>query len=177
LIWSNAVEQVMLGGGCFWCVEAAIKALRGVAKVESGYSGGSIQHPTYEQVCSETTGHAEVIRVTFDPNELSFENLLRVFFQIHDPTTPNRQGADIGTQYRSAVFFFSPEQEQVAQRTKAELEKSGLWGGKPFVTQIEQAGEFYPAEEYHQDYFARNPSQPYCLAVIPPKLAKLRKEF
>jgi peptide-methionine (S)-S-oxide reductase len=171
------VEQAILGGGCFWCVEAAILALRGVIRVESGYCGGDAPHPTYEQVCSESTGHAEVIRVTFDPNELSFDNLLTVFFHLHDPTTLNRQGADTGTQYRSVVFCLSEAQEQGARRIKTELERSGLWGGKPFVTEISTAQEFYPAEEYHQNYFARNPSQPYCLAVIPPKLAKLRKEF
>lgn len=171
------MEQAILGGGCFWCVEAAIKTLRGVSQAESGYIGGGIPNPSYEQVCSGTTGHAEVVRVTFDPNELSFEELLTVFFHLHDPTTPNRQGADTGTQYRSAVFYLSELQKQTAERVKDQLERERMWDGKPFVTEITQAGDFFPAEEYHQDFFARNPTQGYCLAVIPPKLAKLRKYF
>jgi peptide-methionine (S)-S-oxide reductase len=164
-----------LGGGCFWCLEAAFDALQGVERVESGYAGGTVPEPTYKQVCSGRTGHAEVVRITFDPNVISYRELLEVFFTIHDPTTLNRQGADVGTQYRSVIFYHTPEQQRVAQEVMAELEAAGVWD-QPIVTELEPLDTFYPAEDYHQDYYANNAWQPYCRAVISPKLAKLRKK-
>jgi peptide-methionine (S)-S-oxide reductase len=164
-----------LGGGCFWCLEAAFDALRGVERVESGYAGGTVPEPTYKQVCSGRTGHAEVVRITFDPNVISYRELLEVFFTIHDPTTLNRQGADVGTQYRSVIFYHTPEQQHIAQEVMAELEAASIWD-QPIVTELEPLDTFYPAEDYHQDYYANNAWQPYCRAVISPKLAKLRKK-
>ena len=168
-------EVATLAGGCFWCLDAAFRLLKGVAKVESGYAGGTRPNPTYEQVCTGTTGHAEVAQITFDPSVLSFRDLLDVFFTVHDPTQLNRQGGDVGTQYRSAIFPHDDEQRAEAERTITELEASGAWDA-PIVTTIEPLTTFYPAETYHQDYFARNPRQPYCQAVIAPKIAKLRKK-
>ena len=168
-------EVATLAGGCFWCLDAAFRLLKGVTKVESGYAGGTRPNPTYEQVCTGTTGHAEVAQITFDPSAISYRDLLDVFFTIHDPTQLNRQGADVGTQYRSAIFPHSDEQRAEAERTIAELEATGAWDA-PIVTTIEPLTKFYPAETYHQDYFARNPRQPYCQAVIAPKIAKLRKK-
>lgn len=165
-----------MGGGCFWCLEAVFLQLRGVESVVSGYSGGRRPSPTYNQVCSGATGHAEVVQVTFDDEVISYADLLRVFFHIHDPTTLNRQGNDVGTQYRSVIFAHNEEQAAVAEDIKLEILESDYWGG-PLVTEITPLSEFYPAEEYHQDYFARNPAQPYCLATIPPKLEKLKKNF
>jgi peptide-methionine (S)-S-oxide reductase len=165
-----------LGGGCFWCLEPVFRDLRGVEQVVSGYSGGHVPNPSYEQVCTGTTGHAEVVQVTFDPRALSFRELLEAFFAIHDPTTRDRQGADIGPQYRSVIFYHSPEQHEVAQQVIAELNAAGLWDG-PIVTQVAPAGAFYPAEAYHQEYYARNPRQPYCQVVITPKVAKFRSRF
>jgi peptide-methionine (S)-S-oxide reductase len=169
------LEMATLGGGCFWCVEAAFEQLEGVEEVESGYTGGDAPDPTYEQVCSGQTGHAEVVRVSYDPQKVGFGDLLDVFFTIHDPTTLNRQGADVGTQYRSAIFVHDDEQARVAREKIAEWEASGAWSGT-FVTEVTPASRFYPAEAYHREYYQRNPGQPYCQAVIAPKLAKLRRE-
>jgi peptide-methionine (S)-S-oxide reductase len=165
-----------LGGGCFWCLEAAFEQLRGVKRVQSGYSGGHVPDPTYEQVCSGTTGHAEVVQITFDPAVISFRDLLDVFFTIHDPTTLNRQGADVGTQYRSAVFCHTDDQRQVTEQAIADLERSGTWG-HPVVTEVVPCETFHPAEAYHDRYFQRNAGQPYCQAVIAPKVAKVRATY
>jgi peptide-methionine (S)-S-oxide reductase len=169
-------EIATLAGGCFWCLDAVFRDLRGVEKVESGYSGGSTVNPSYDQVCSGRTGHAEVVQVTFDPTVISFRELLGVFFTIHDPTTLNRQGGDVGTQYRSAIFYHSPEQPAIAKEVIRELEAEGLWDD-PVVTEVTPFATFYPAESYHQDYFNRNPYQPYCAAVIAPKVAKFRSKY
>ncbi len=169
-------EIAVLGGGCFWCLEAVFDDLAGVETVESGYAGGPGANPSYEAVCSGRTGHAEVVRVTFDPAKLSFHDLLTVFFTIHDPTTLNRQGHDVGTQYRSVVFCQSPEQRTAAQAVVAELNAAGLWSD-PIVTEIADAAPFYLAEAYHQEYFAHHGGQPYCQAVVAPKLAKFRRQF
>ncbi|MDQ6830075.1 MAG: peptide-methionine (S)-S-oxide reductase MsrA [Gemmatimonadota bacterium] len=171
---TSSRETATLGGGCFWCLEAVFLPLRGVERVESGYAGGAVANPSYEAVCSGTTGHAEVVQVTFDPKVISFRDLLDVFFTIHDPTTPDRQGHDVGTQYRSAIFYHSPEQRAVAESAIAALEESGAWDAQ-VVTKLEPLKQFYKAEQYHQDYYARNSGQPYCQAVIAPKIAKLRK--
>ncbi|HEV2148567.1 MAG TPA: peptide-methionine (S)-S-oxide reductase MsrA [Longimicrobiaceae bacterium] len=168
-------EVATLAGGCFWCLEAVYDDLRGVEDVVSGYTGGGVPNPSYEAVCSGTTGHAEVVRVTFDPDVVSFREILEVFFGIHDPTTLNRQGNDVGTQYRSAVFYHSPEQKAVAEGVIAELEREGVWDA-PIVTQLAPVAEFYPAEAYHQEYFRRNPFQPYCQVVVAPKVSKFRKQ-
>jgi peptide-methionine (S)-S-oxide reductase len=154
-------EVATLGGGCFWCLEAVFDELRGVKEVVSGYSGGTVPDPTYEQVCTGTTGHAEVVRVTFDPSEISFREILEVYFSIHDPTTLNRQGADVGTQYRSAIFYHTPEQKRVGEEVIAELEEASVWE-RPIVTELTPASDFYIAEDYHQEYFQRNQGQPYC---------------
>jgi peptide-methionine (S)-S-oxide reductase len=169
-------EIATLGGGCFWCLEAVYNELRGVESVISGYAGGSVANPSYEQVCSGRTGHAEVVQVTFDPSVISYRDILGVFFTIHDPTTPNRQGADVGTQYRSIILFSSPSQEATAKEVIAETQASGLWHA-PIVTQVEALDRFYPAEGYHQNYFERNPYQPYCQIVIAPKVAKARHTY
>lgn len=169
-------KTITLGGGCFWCVEAAFAELRGVLRVESGYAGGHTANPTYRQVCSGTTGHAEVVRVTFDPGLISLKEILNVFFVVHDPTTLNRQGADVGTQYRSVIYTRSPEQKAVAEEVIREVEASGVWSG-PIVTEVAPLTEFYPAEHYHQDYYRLNGDQPYCRAVIAPKIDKLRKLY
>lgn len=169
-------ETATLAGGCFWCLEAVYLQLNGVHRVQSGYAGGRRPSPTYEQVCTGTTGHAEVVRVTFDPAVISFRDLLDVFFTIHDPTTLNRQGADTGTQYRSAVFFESSGQQAEVQRKIGDLVTERTWDG-PIVTEVVPLTEFWPAEKYHDDYFARNPQNPYCAAVIAPKVAKARKYF
>ena len=168
-------ELATLGGGCFWCLEAVFLELRGVSAVVSGYAGGGGPSPTYEQVCSGRTGHAEVVQVSFDPSVLSYSDLLQVFFGIHDPTTLNRQGADVGTQYRSVIFTHNAEQESVARRVIAEVDHAGIWDA-PVVTAVEPPTAFYPAEEYHQDYFRRKPGQGYCRVVIAPKVAKFRKQ-
>jgi peptide-methionine (S)-S-oxide reductase len=169
-------EVATLAGGCFWCLDAVFRDLRGVEKVESGYSGGTTANPTYDQVCSGKTGHAEVVQVTFDPAVISFRELLGVFFTIHDPTTLNRQGGDVGTQYRSAIFYHSPVQRAIAAEVIRELEAEGLWDD-PVVTELTPFATFYPAESYHQDYFNRNPYQLYCAAVIAPKVAKFRSKY
>jgi peptide-methionine (S)-S-oxide reductase len=170
------LETATLAGGCFWCLEAVFQQLNGVHRVQSGYAGGRRPNPTYEQVCSGATGHAEVVRVTYDPAIISFSDLLDVFFTIHDPTTLNRQGGDVGTQYRSAVFFESPEQERAAREHIASLEAEAIWDA-PIVTEVAPLETFWPAEAYHDNYFARNPQNPYCAAVIAPKVAKARKQF
>jgi len=169
-------ETALLGGGCFWCLEAVFDELSGVLSVESGYAGGTNPDPTYDDVCSGRTGHAEVVRITFDPAKLSFRELLTVFFTIHDPTTKNRQGNDVGTQYRSVIFCQTPEQRATAEALVDELSAADLWD-EPIVTEIEDAAPFYEAERYHQEYFARNPRQPYCNVVVAPKVAKFRKNF
>ncbi|MBV9326171.1 MAG: peptide-methionine (S)-S-oxide reductase MsrA [Chloroflexi bacterium] len=169
-------EIATLGGGCFWCLEAVYNELRGVESAISGYAGGSVANPSYEQVCTGRTGHAEVVQVTFDASDISYRDILEVFFTIHDPTTPNRQGADVGTQYRSIILFASPEQEATARAVIAETHASGLWHA-PIVTQVEPLDRFYPAEGYHQNYFERNPYQPYCQIVIAPKVAKARHQY
>jgi len=165
-----------LAGGCFWCLEAPLRQLKGVSEVVSGYMGGQRPAPSYEQVCTGATGHAEVVQVHFDPMQLPYRDLLEVFFALHDPTSLNRQGNDIGTQYRSAVFYHDEVQRDTARQVIAGLAASGTWRN-PIVTEVVPAETFYPAEEYHQHYFERNPAQPYCLAVIGPKLAKLRARF
>ena len=169
-------QLATLAGGCFWCLEAVFEQLKGVKKVESGYSGGQVPNPSYEAVCTGTTGHAEVTQVTFDPDVISFRDLLGVFFSIHDPTTPDRQGGDVGTQYRSAVFYHDDEQRRVAEDVMRELETEHVFDD-PIVTRIEPLNAFYPAEEYHREYYSRNPNQPYCRAVIAPKVAKLRSKY
>ena len=169
-------EVATLGGGCFWCLEAVFEQLRGVEKVVSGYSGGSVPDPTYRHVCTGDTGHAEVVQVSFDPAVISFSDVLDVFFATHDPTTLNRQGADFGTQYRSAIFYHTPEQKEIAERRIAELNAADIWP-RPIVTQVVPFETFYPAEDYHQGYFRANPTQGYCQAVISPKVAKFRKQF
>jgi len=173
---SQSKQVATLGGGCFWCLEAVYVELVGVEKVESGYAGGALANPTYEQVCTGTSGHAEVVQVTFDPAVISFREILEVFFAIHDPTTLNRQGADVGTQYRSVIFYHDEEQKAVAEQVIAELGAAKIWNA-PVVTQVAPLEAFYRAENYHQDYFARNGGQPYCQVVISPKLAKFRKKF
>lgn len=169
-------ETATLAGGCFWCLEAAFQDLKGVESVQSGYAGGRVANPSYEDVCTGTTGHAEVVQISFDPQVVTFEDLLHVFFTIHDPTTLNRQGGDVGTQYRSAIFYNSPEQKATAERVIAELQAQKLWD-EPVVTELKPLEAFYPAEEYHRDYYRRNPNQGYCRAVIAPKVAKVRKLY
>jgi peptide-methionine (S)-S-oxide reductase len=169
-------EIATLAGGCFWCLEAVYDELRGVEDVVSGYSGGSVPNPSYEMVCTGTTGHAEVVQITFDSNTITFKQILQVFFTIHDPTTLNRQGPDMGTQYRSAFFYHSPEQKATAEQLIAELESSRVWD-RSIVTEVTPFERFYPAERYHQEYFKRNPTQAYCRIVIEPKVLKFRKQF
>ena len=172
----NNTETATLGGGCFWCLEAVFEQLQGVISVKSGYAGGKVENPTYEQVCSGTTGHTEVVQISFDSAKITYRELLEVFFAIHDPTTLNSQGADVGSQYRSVIFYHNPEQQKVAQEMIRELEASGTWD-KPIVTAVEKFRNFYPAEEYHQGYYRNNSTQPYCQAVISPKLVKFRQKF
>jgi len=169
-------QLATLAGGCFWCLEAVFEQLRGVTKVVSGYSGGHVPKPSYEAVCTGTTGHAEVVQVTFNPDELSYRDLLGVFFTLHDPTTLDRQGGDVGTQYRSAIFYHDDEQRRTAEDAVRELEAEHVFD-EPIVTKIEPLTVFYPAEEYHREYYNRNPNQPYCRAVIAPKVAKLRSKY
>ncbi len=169
-------ELATFGAGCFWCVEAVFQELEGVVKVVSGYEGGKVDHPTYKQVCTGLTGHAEVIQVQYDPSKISYEELLAAFWQSHDPTTLNRQGNDEGTQYRSVVFYHTPQQKELAEKYKEKLNTSGAWA-RPIVTEISPASTFYPAEDYHQNYYNLNGDQPYCAYVIKPKLDKFRKVF
>ena len=174
-IMSN-LETATLGAGCFWCVEAVFDDLRGVEDVVSGYAGGTKENPTYREVCDGTTGHAEVAQIRFDPSVISFKDVLRVFFSVHDPTTLNRQGNDVGTQYRSAIFYHSPEQKQAAEEVIREITDEAVYDS-PIVTEVTPFEKFWPAENYHQEYFANNASQPYCMAVVAPKVAKFRKKF
>jgi peptide-methionine (S)-S-oxide reductase len=169
-------EIATLGAGCFWCVEAVFDDLKGVLSVESGYTGGQTVNPTYDDICNGDTGHAEVVRVTFDPAQVSYADILRVFFTVHDPTTLNRQGNDVGTQYRSAIFTHSEEQKKTALEVIAEVEREGVYEGK-LVTEVTPASTFYMAENYHQEYFANNPGQPYCMFVVAPKVKKFRDKF
>ena len=169
-----ASETATLGGGCFWCLEAVYQEVKGVQRVESGYTGGHVPNPTYEQVCDGTTGHAEVVQVSFDPTVISYREILEIFFTIHDPTTLNRQGNDVGTQYRSAIFTHTPEQHETARQVIAEM--ANVWDA-PIVAQLEPLGTYYRAEEYHQNYFRQHPLQGYCAFVIAPKVAKFRKSF
>ena len=169
-------KKATLGAGCFWCVETIFQQLQGIQQVVSGYAGGTISNPTYQQVCSGNTGHAEVIQITFNPAIISYTEILNVFWRIHDPTTLNRQGSDIGPQYRSVIFYHDAGQKEIAERSRAELVASGSWSN-PIVTEIVPYTNFYPAEEYHQDYFNRNPQQGYCQMVINPKVQKFRKDF
>jgi peptide-methionine (S)-S-oxide reductase len=173
---SEQTALATLAGGCFWCLEAVYADLKGVQKVVSGYAGGQVVSPSYAQVCTGKTGHAEVVQITYDPKTVTYRELLEVFFTIHDPTTLNRQGADVGTQYRSAIFYRTPEEKAVAEEVIRNLDEAGVWG-KKFVTELTPFSMFYPAEEYHQNYFARNSGQPYCQIVIAPKVAKFRKHY
>ncbi|NOT53264.1 MAG: peptide-methionine (S)-S-oxide reductase MsrA [Deltaproteobacteria bacterium] len=172
----NGQELATLGGGCFWCLEAVYLECKGVDKVVSGYCGGSVPNPTYYQICEGTTGHAEVVQLTFNPQTISFKEILRVFFTIHDPTTLNRQGNDVGTQYRSAIFTHNDAQRQIATETIAEIAAAKIWDGK-IVTEVSPLPIFYVAEDYHQEYFRNNPFQPYCQYIVAPKVAKFRKTF
>ena len=173
---NNNFATATLGGGCFWCLEAVYVELKGVKQVVSGYSGGSTPNPSYQLVCSGASGHAEVVQVVYDPDVVSFKEILQVFFTIHDPTTLNRQGKDIGSQYRSVIFYHDEGQKAVTEQVIAEITAAKIWR-KPIVTEVTSLGAFYPAEDYHQDYFANNPQQPYCQVVIAPKVSKFRKEF
>jgi peptide-methionine (S)-S-oxide reductase len=172
----NKREMATLGGGCFWCLEAVFEQVRGVDRVESGYTGGRVDNPTYRQVCHGETGHAEVVQITFDPNQIGYSEILDIFFATHDPTTLNRQGHDSGTQYRSAIFYHSPEQKTAAENRIAELNAAGIWG-KPIVTQVVPLEKFWKAEDYHQGYYRANPGEGYCVAVVEPKVVKFRKQF
>jgi peptide-methionine (S)-S-oxide reductase len=173
---NKTFETATMAGGCFWCLEAVFELLRGVATVESGYSGGKADRPSYEQVCTGRTGHAEVVQVTFDPSVVTFREVLEVFFATHDPTTLNRQGHDVGTQYRSAIFYHSPEQKRVAEELIAELNAEKIWNG-PLVTEVTPFESFWKAEDYHQGYYRGNPEQGYCQFVVGPKVAKFRQKF
>ncbi|UII22356.1 peptide-methionine (S)-S-oxide reductase MsrA [Fulvivirga ligni] len=170
------LEQATLGAGCFWCVEAVFQNLKGVYKVVSGYTGGKVKDPNYREICYGRTGHAEVAQITFDPNQISFKDLLEVFWKTHDPTTLNKQGADVGTQYRSAVFYHNDEQKQIAEEYKTKLDQAGIFDD-PIVTEITPLDVFYEAEDYHQNYFNDNPSQPYCQFVVKPKVEKVKAVF
>ena len=170
------LQTATLAGGCFWCLEAVYDELKGVHSVESGYAGGHVDNPSYRDVCTGTTGHAEVVQIRFDPNVISYRDLLNVFFTIHDPTTLNRQGADIGTQYRSAIFYHDEEQKKTAEEAIKDLNAQKIWDN-PIVTEVTRFDKFYQAEDYHQEYFANNSSQPYCQVVVAPKVAKFRKHF
>jgi peptide-methionine (S)-S-oxide reductase len=170
------LEVATLAGGCFWCLEAVYDDLKGVVDVVSGYTGGHVRNPSYREVCTGTTGHAEAVQITFDPAQITYRELLEVFFSIHDPTTLNRQGADVGTQYRSAIFYHTAEQKKTAEAVMTALQVDNPWG-RPIVTELAPMEAFYPAEEYHQEYFARNPEQGYCTVVIAPKLEKFRHKF
>ena len=174
--FSQGKEVVTLGGGCFWCIEAVFEELNGVEQVESGYSGGWVDDPTYEQVCTGTTGHAEVVQVTFDPKIISLKKILEVFFTVHDPTTLDRQGADIGTQYRSVIFYRSEEQNTLAEEVIREIQKAKLWKA-PIVTELVPFKAFYKAEDYHQEYYKKNPGQAYCRIIIEPKIKKFREHY
>jgi peptide-methionine (S)-S-oxide reductase len=170
------LHTATLAGGCFWCLESIFDQLKGVESVESGYSGGHVPHPTYRQVCSETTGHAEAIKITYDPNVISYRDLISIFFSVHDPTTLNRQGNDVGESYRSAIFYHDADQKRAAEEVIAEISAAKIWRD-PIVTEVTAFTNFYIAEDYHQEYFAKNPFQPYCMAIVAPKVTKFRKQF
>jgi len=176
LTQQNLLETITLGGGCFWCLEAIYNELKGIIKVESGYTGGIVPNPTYNQVCTGTTGHAEVIQLTYNPNIITFKEILQIFFTMHDPTTLNRQGNDVGTQYRSVIFYHDENQKQTAEQVINEITQARIWNN-PIVTQIEPYNLFYKAEEYHQEYYIKNPAQSYCRIIIAPKISKLRKQY
>ncbi len=173
---NTTYETITLAGGCFWCVEAVFDEMKGVLSVDSGYANGHVANPSYQAVCTGMTGHAEVAQIKFDPTIVSFRNVLNVFFAVHDPTTLNRQGADVGTQYRSGIYYHTPEQKEVAENLISELNAQRIWNS-PIVTEVEALKDFYIAENYHQEYFARNQNQPYCQAVVAPKVAKFRKHY
>jgi peptide-methionine (S)-S-oxide reductase len=173
---SQDLQTIVLGGGCFWCTEAVYVKVRGITDVESGYSNGRPERPSYEDVCTGTTGHAEVVKLTYDPAQISLRQILEIFFVVHDPTTPDRQGNDVGTQYRSGIYYTTDEQRQVAQDMIREITGQQLFG-RPIVTEVAPLANYWPAEEYHQDFFEKNPHQGYCLAVAAPKVAKFRKTF
>ena len=173
---ANKTEQATLGGGCFWCVESAFLQVKGIESVKSGYTGGHTENPTYEQVCTGDTGHAEVAQLTYDPQQISYRQILEIFFTLHDPTQVNRQGNDVGTQYRTSIFYHNDAQKREAESIIAELAADAAFAA-PIVTEVTELGTFYPAEDYHENYYARNPENPYCQAVISPKLAKFRKTF
>jgi peptide-methionine (S)-S-oxide reductase len=170
------LDIATLGGGCFWCLEAVYSELKGILKVESGYAGGEVKNPTYEEVCSDETGHAEVVQLTYDRGVITYREILQVFFSVHDPTTLNRQGADVGSQYRSVIFYHDENQKRVAKEVIKEIQDQEIWG-KPLVTELVPYTEFYKAEEYHQNYFKNNSEQPYCQVVVAPKVAKFRKQY
>ena len=172
----SGLQVATLGGGCFWCLDPIFKDLKGVVNVVVGYSGGTVKNPSYRLVCTGTTGHAEAVQISFDPKVISYKELLKIFFGFHDPTTLNRQGADVGTQYRSVIFYHDEMQKNIAEETIAEIDKAGIWG-KPIVTEVTPFEAFYPAEDYHQDYFKNNPTQGYCRVVIAPKVTKFRKYY
>jgi len=173
----NMNEEAVIGGGCFWCIEAIYQGFKGIIKVESGYAGGKVPNPSYERVSVGTTGHAEVVKITFDPSVISYKDIITIFFHAHDPTTKDRQGADVGSQYRSVILYSSPEQMKIAAEVKTGIEKSALWGDKPILTEISQLDQFYKAEDYHQNYYQQNKEKPYCSLVIAPKLNKIYHEF
>ena len=173
---TNTTQTITLGGGCFWCLEAIYDQTKGVLSVESGYSGGHVENPSYQAVCNGTTGHAEVIQITFDPEIIPTKDILNIFFTIHDPTTLNRQGGDVGTQYRSAIYYHTEEQKRIVEETIQEITEAAIWD-KPIVTTITQFDKFYIAEDYHQEYFTNNGNQPYCRAVVAPKVAKFKRKF
>jgi len=173
---SQRTESATLGGGCFWCLEAIYQNVKGVSLVVSGYAGGSVDNPSYQAVCSGTTGHAEVMQITFDPDVISYDNILYIFWRMHDPTTPNRQGADVGTQYRSIIFYHDETQQEIAEHSRKQADGSDLWDNA-IVTEVVPLARFYPAEDYHQNYYRNNPRQPYCTMVIDPKVDKFKKSF
>jgi peptide-methionine (S)-S-oxide reductase len=173
---SQRTETATLGGGCFWCLEAIYQNVKGVSLVVSGYAGGSVDNPSYQAVCSGTTGHAEVMQITFDPDVISYDNILYIFWRMHDPTTPNRQGADVGTQYRSIIFYHDETQQEIAEHSRKQADASDLWDNA-IVTEVVPLTRFYPAEDYHQNYHRNNPRQPYCTMVIDPKVDKFKKSF
>ncbi|HIG44902.1 MAG TPA: peptide-methionine (S)-S-oxide reductase MsrA [candidate division Zixibacteria bacterium] len=175
-IISRRTETATLGGGCFWCLEAIYQNVKGVSLVVSGYAGGSVDNPRYQAVCSGTTGHAEVMQITFDPDVISYDNILYIFWRMHDPTTPNRQGADVGTQYRSIIFYHDETQQEIAEHSRKQADASDLWDSA-IVTEVVPLTRFYPAEDYHQNYYRNNPRQPYCTMVIDPKVDKFKKSF
>jgi peptide-methionine (S)-S-oxide reductase len=170
------LDQITLGGGCFWCLEAIFEQLKGVEKVESGYAGGYVKNPTYEEVCGKKTGHAEVVRVTYQSSEIDLDDILKIFFSFHDPTTLNRQGNDVGPQYRSIILYQNEKQEKIAEKVKSDVENAKIWEN-PIVTEFVSLSDFFVAEDYHQEYYRNNPNQPYCQFLIAPKVAKFRKEY